>query len=239
MRGVEGEQGRVWREKLARSHLLLVFTPGLIVARDPFALLGELLPWVDVVQVRPKAPAPSGPSEVASARESYELCVRALELAREIRAEALITVDDRVDVARALLPKGLAGVHVGQTDCPPDLARRLLGPLPLIGLSTHSMAQVAQAQELPVDYLGFGPVFASATKGYDRGQGAERAWIAAQASSLPVFPIGGIELVNAGELARIGRAAVASALLQAQDPARGARELLALLDSARVASDDP
>jgi thiamine monophosphate synthase len=62
------------------------------------------------------------------------------------------------------------------------------------------MAQVGAALEEPVDYLGFGPIGASATKGYERGYGSEVAWVASQASTLPLFPIGGIGLAEAAEL---------------------------------------
>ena len=65
-----------------------------------------------------------------------------------------------------------------------------------------------------------------------RGLGGEAAWIAAQASALPVFPIGGIELANVSELEGAGRAAVSSAILAAADPARAARELRGALSSA-------
>jgi thiamine-phosphate diphosphorylase len=120
-------------------------------------------------------------------------------------------------------------VHLGADDAPPELARALLGPEALIGLSTHGAADVVRATELPVDYLGFGPIHATATKGYARGLGSEAAWIAAQASAYPLFPIGGIDATNASELAGVGRAAVGSALLSAPDPARAARELAGLL----------
>jgi len=140
-----------------------------------------------------------------------------------------VLVDDRVDVARTLLERGCAGVHLGQDDAPPELARELLGEAPLIGLSTHSPAQVVASLEQPVDYLGFGPIHATSTKGYVRGLGPEAAWVAAQASDRPLFAIGGIDATNAGELEDVGRAAVSSAILAAADPARAARELRELL----------
>jgi thiamine-phosphate pyrophosphorylase len=145
------------------------------------------------------------------------------------RSEVLVMVDDRVDVAAALKSAGCAGVHVGQDDCPVAIARDVLGPGALIGLSTHTLQQVADAEDAAVDYLGFGPIQATATKGYAAGLGPEAVWIASQASARPVFAIGGITLENAGEIARVGRAAVASAILGADDPARAAREMRALL----------
>jgi thiamine-phosphate pyrophosphorylase len=112
---------------------------------------------------------------------------------------------------------------------PCALAREFLGPEALIGLSTHDMAQVARSLDEPVDYLGFGPVHATRTKGYERGLGCEASWIASSAAHVPVFPIGGVELANIQELARVGRAALSSAVLAAADPGRAARELRELL----------
>ena len=229
------------RDRLRDARLYLLFTPSLCGGRDPLEVLEAALPFLDVIQVRPKAPDrdldPARPSQGlaarTSAREVHDWSVRVLDLLEAYPALRIpLIVNDRVDVARTLLERGCAGVHLGQDDAPPRLARELLGPEPLIGLSTHSAAQVALALDEPVDYLGFGPVHATPTKGYARGLGPEAAWIAAQASAVPVFPIGGIGPENAGELDDVGRAAVSAALLRAADPERAARELRALLEGA-------
>lgn len=210
---------------------MLLFSPELCGARAALDVLAAALPFVDVLQVRAK-PAGNSGAGPAGARENWEWCLRVLDLARAPRtAPFVLLVDDRADVARALGEEGLAGVHLGQDDMPCSAAREYLGAEALIGLSTHDLAQIAQSIEEPVDYLGFGPVHATRTKGYPRGLGAEAAWIAATAAHLPVFPIGGIELENAQELGRVGRAAVSAAILSAADPARAARELRALLDT--------
>lgn len=202
---------------------MLLFTPALCGGRDPLGVLEASLASVDVVQVRPKplgdAPGP------ASAREAFDWTRRILALDALRRSRALVLVDDRLDVARALWDEGCAGAHVGEHDTPPDVARAFLGPDPLLGLSTHTFADVVAANELALDYLGFGPVHATGTKGYARGLGAEACWIASLASTRPLFPIGGIAPENAHELARVGRAAVGSAILAAPDPARAAREI--------------
>lgn len=215
------------RERLAAARLLLLFTPEACGERDPLAVLEAALAAVDVVQVRPKPLAARAPCE---ARATHDWTVRVLDLLRAHGScDVLVMVDDRVDVARALWERGCAGVHVGADDTPPAVARAFLGAAPLIGLSTHASEDVIASEDDPLDYLGFGPVHPTGTKGYERGLGAEAAWIAAQASTRPLFPIGGIALENAGELVRVGRAAVASAILAAPDPARAARELRALL----------
>lgn len=214
------------RARLARARLMLLFTPELCARGcEPLAVLGRALPYLDVIQVRLKEPGLA----LGPARATCDWARRVLALVARERSDALVLVNDRVDVAATLAPEGLAGVHLGADDAPPELARALLGPEPLIGLSTHGAADVTRAEELPVDYLGFGPVHPTATKGYARGLGAEAAWIAAQASSRPLFPIGGIDATNAGELAEIGRAAVSRAILEAADPRQAARELAALL----------
>lgn len=221
------------RERLAQARVLLLFTPDLVGERDPLAVLEAVLPHVDIVQIRPK-PLGSTTSAHApcEARSTFAWTKRVLDLVRSRpRWNVLVTVDDRVDVAAALAAEGCAGVHLGQDDCPVRVARAMLGREALIGLSTHSLEQVAAAEEQDADYLGFGPVQATATKGYSAGLGAEAAWVASLASTKPVFAIGGITHENAGEIARVGRVAVGSAILAAADPARAALELRALLSA--------
>lgn len=218
------------RARLGAAELMLVFSPELCAARDPLEVLGLLLAEVDVIQVRCKPPAtgpraPECPGPPAEARATHEWTRRALELCAGLAAPPLVLVDDRVDVAMALRGEGCAGVHLGADDFPIEAARELLGPEALIGLSTHDVVQVARAAETSADYLGFGPVFATATKGYSRGLGPEVAWVAQAGSTLPLFPIGGIDLSNAHTLDQLRRAAVSSVLLGSEDPVGAARRL--------------
>jgi thiamine-phosphate pyrophosphorylase len=207
---------------------MLLFTPETCPGHDPLEALEQTLDDIDAIQIRPKALGSSAPG---GARETFDWCARVLELLDARRARHIpVIVNDRVDVAEALRDRGCAGVHLGQDDCPASIARRRLGPGPVIGLSTHDMIQVAHAGEQEVDYLGFGPIHRTKTRGYDRGLGPESAWIASAGSSLPVFAIGGIDATNAADLAGIGRAAVGSAILSAEDPGRAAREIRALLE---------
>ncbi|MCC7013067.1 MAG: thiamine phosphate synthase [Planctomycetes bacterium] len=226
------------RLRLADARLYLIFTPSVCTDADPLAVLAAVLPHVDMVQVRVKRPDRAlepgrGATEAlerTDPRELYDWCVRVLELRRAARAEhVLVLANDRVDVARSLAERGLDGVHVGREDTPPRIARAQLGPDALIGWSTHSLAEVASSADEPVDYLGFGPIRATATKGYVRGLGFEAAWIASQAVCLPVFPIGGIGLAEAEDLVEVGRAAVSSAILCAPDPAHAASAIRAAL----------
>jgi thiamine-phosphate pyrophosphorylase len=219
------------RARLATARVLLLFTPDLVRGADPLEVLERALPWVDVVQVRPKGVAAGGGSLApCTAREAYDWTRRVLALEVVRRARPLVMVDDRVDVAAALWGAGCAGVHVGQDDTPAAVARAFLGDGPLIGVSTHTLDQVAEADDGPADCLGFGPVHATGTKGYARGLGSEACWIAAQGTSKPLFPIGGIDVENAQELARVGRAAVGAAILATGDPAAAARAIRTALE---------
>lgn len=223
-------RGQEARDRLREARLCLLFTPELLPGGSPMAALEAALPHIDVLQIRPKA---LGSRAGGEARATHDWTLAVIDLIRASGSQVtlVLTVNDRVDVAMALASKGVAGVHLGQDDMPAARARELLGEDALLGLSTHTLEQVGAAIEAPIDYLGFGPVHATGTKGYSAGLGSELAWIAASSSPLPLFPIGGIDSTNAGELSRIGRAAVSSAILCACDPAHTARELRALLSA--------
>ena len=95
----------------------------------------------------------------ASPCDFYRQAADALEIARKHNVK--IVINDRVDVALALRADG---VHLGQTDLPPEAARRLLGESAIIGFSTHNQTQAFVAAKLPVNYIAFGPVFRTSTK---------------------------------------------------------------------------
>ncbi|HUV14794.1 MAG TPA: thiamine phosphate synthase [Acidobacteriota bacterium] len=77
------------------------------------------------------------------------------------QASAQFIINDRIDLA---LASGADGVHLGQTDLPVDIARRLLGKDAIIGISTHNRNQFLQAQEMDVDYVAVGPIYRTGTK---------------------------------------------------------------------------
>lgn len=140
---------------------------------------------------------------------------------------ATVIINDRADIA---LMAGAAGVHVGQDDMPADAVRAVAPAGFLIGLSTHTAAQVAAAAAAPVDYLAIGPVFGTSTK--DTGYGpiglamVEAAVRAADGR--PVVAIGGITVDNASSVIEAGASSVAviSDLLSAGDPAARIRQYL-------------
>lgn len=155
------------------------------------------------------------------------LCDEIVGLAKQ--ANALVLVNDRVDLARL---SGAGGVHVGQEDLPPAAARDLLGADAVIGYSTHTIAQVDAAVLEPVTYIATGPIFGTTTKdtGYS-AVGLALVRYAARASSRPVVAIGGITLDNAAAVLEAGGASVAviSDLLRGGDPASRVRAYLRVL----------
>lgn len=143
--------------------------------------------------------------------------------------DARIIVNDRLDMARL---SGAAGVHVGQEDLPPAVAREQLGPGAIVGYSTHTVAQVETGIREPVSYIAVGPVFGTTTKdtGY-RAVGLDLVSTAARlAGAIPVVAIGGVTLENARAAVEAGAASVAviSDLL-AGDPAERVKAFLRLL----------
>ncbi|HET9988547.1 MAG TPA: thiamine phosphate synthase [Kofleriaceae bacterium] len=140
---------------------------------------------------------------------------------------ALLIVNDRIDVALAARADG---VHLGQTDVPLADARRI-APALIIGISTHTVAQVEAALEGGADYLGFGPVFATRTKqNPDPVQGIAglRAAVAA-ARGTPIVAIGGIEPHAVSDIYAAGATAICAirSVNEADDPILAARSFAA------------
>ena len=109
-------------------------------------------------------------------------------------ASAQFIVNDRADYAAMLG----AGLHIGQDDLTPVDARRVIGGQTPLGFSTHNPEQMRAAQSEPVDYLAFGPVFATASKERpDATVGIEGLTLARAMTAKPLVAIGGITLENA------------------------------------------
>ena len=133
----------------------------------------------------------------ASARTVARLC-------RE--AGATLIVNDRADFALLLE----AGLHVGQDDLPPRDARQLMGRDAMVGFSSHNVAQLCAAGGEPVDYVAFGPVFATASKlNPDPVTGIEEIRRCRSLIEKPLVAIGGITLENALDVLRAGADSVA------------------------------
>jgi len=174
-----------------------------------------------VVQVRDK---------VAPARDLLQLL---LAVAGAVGEKVPVLVDDRVDIFLAARAAGaqVAGVHVGQSDLPVELARALVGPKAVIGLSAATDAEILAAQRLPagtVDYLGVGAIHATTTKAdHPPPLGVDGFRDLVASSTLPCVAIGGISTDDVRPLRSAGAAGVAvvSAICASEDPRAAAREL--------------
>ena len=161
-------------------------------------------------------------------RELHALALAAREACR--RSGLGLVINDRPDVAHML---DVDGVHVGQEDLPPVEARRVVGDRALVGLSTHNEDELQAGVRQPVDYLAFGPIFATTTKeGADPPVGLGGLRRARQAVSGPLVAIGGITRRNAAEVVAAGAdgVAVISDLMDAGHLEQATRELVRALE---------
>lgn len=214
----QSRHGATLRERLEAARLYLVCDsrPG---GRELGSVLEAAISGgVQIVQLRDKA---LGERQLRRAAE------RALEVCR--REGALFIVNDHPELARAV---GADGVHLGQHDMPLAQARALLGPDPLIGLSTHGPEEIRA--HAGADYLGVGPVHATPTKPGRPAVGLELVADAAAELELPFFAIGGIDTGNVGAVIAAGarRIAVVRAVAEAPEPREAARALSAALERA-------
>jgi thiamine-phosphate pyrophosphorylase len=147
----------------------------------------------------------------AKALPSGEMLTLAEALRERTRpAGAQLIINDRADIAAMC---GADGVHAGQDDLAPEEIRRLVGDLAIVGLSTHTDAQVAIAVTKRVSYVAVGPVFGTRTKetGYDAVglEFVQRAAVVVHAVGLPLVAIGGIDVTRARAVLDAGADSVA------------------------------
>jgi thiamine-phosphate pyrophosphorylase len=207
------------RARLARARLYLVCSAQPDGSELPDLLRGAVAGGVDIVQLREK----SLPDEelVAVAHAARALCER---------LGALMIVNDRPAVA---VEAGADGVHVGQDDMPVAEVRELVGPDMLVGLSTHSPAEIDAVDATLVDYIGVGPIHETPTKPGRPAVGLDLLRHAAANSPVPFFAIGGIDAGNLREALDAGatRVCVLRAIADAADPELAARALRERLDA--------
>ncbi|MEI8104898.1 MAG: thiamine phosphate synthase [Actinomycetes bacterium] len=194
----------------ARLYLVLGLDP-----RLEAVVSAALAGGVDVVQLREKHA--SDGDILAAADRVRSLCEQ---------TGALFVLNDRPDLA---LRAGADSVHLGQDDMPLEEARAIVGDDVLIGLSTHTAAQIDAADG--ADYIGVGPVWGSPTKPGWPPTGTELVRAAALRVRMPWFAIGGIDETNVVETVAAGasRIAVIRAIVDADDPAGAAARLRAAL----------
>jgi len=115
---------------------------------------------------------------------------------------ALFIINDRMDVALAC---NSDGIHLGQNDISPNMARKLLGRRKIIGLSCHSLKQALEAQKnADIDYLSIGPIFPTALKPYRKAIGLKLISKINRYTTKPFFAIGGINLNNLNQVLGAG-----------------------------------
>lgn len=140
-----------------------------------------------------------------------------------------LIINDRVDVALAVQADG---VHLGQSDMPANLARQLIGPDMILGLSVENETQLREAQELPVDYLGISAIFSTPTKtNIIKEWGIDGLTKAVKESQLPLVAIGGINETNIKKIAdtQVDGIALVSAICHATSPKQASEGLLELM----------
>lgn len=139
--------------------------------------------------------------------------------------KTLFIINDRVDIAAYLKSDG---VHLGQDDLPLKIARKILGPDKIIGVSAENIEQAKEAEKHGADYVGIGPIFDTSTKNIEKPVGLEIIKQAKKHLKIPFFPIGGINLENTDQIVHAGskRVAVGSAVICVNDVKTAARCLL-------------
>jgi thiamine-phosphate pyrophosphorylase len=207
------------RERLRRARLYFVtdIRPGL-----EQLLAAAVGGGADMLQLREKS---ATDDELLAAAEIFRrVCDR---------SGALFWLNDRPDL---VLRCGADGVHVGQEDVPPKEVRRLLPADRLVGLSTHSPAQLdAALASSEADELSVGPVWETPTKEGRVAAGLDYVrYAASHAGDRPWFAIGGIDLDNVREVIDAGASRIVAvrAIRDAPDPGAAARSLRAALDEA-------
>lgn len=184
----------------------------------------------------------AGGATIVQYREKEGTTRQLVEEARALReltrqAGVPLIVNDRVDIALAV---DADGVHVGQDDMPAPLARKLMGPGKIVGVSATNLEEALQAERDGADYIGAGPVFATPTKPDAAPPiGLEGLAEICRRVSIPVIAIGGINEENAAAVIAAGAdgVAVVSAIVAAPDVEAAARRLREVVEAARRRAD--
>ena len=174
---------------------------------------------VTVVQIREKT---------ADTLDFYNLALKVKEITTKYNVPLII--NDRVDVALAI---DADGVHVGQSDMPCDVTRKLVGPNKIVGVSAATIDEAEKAQKDGADYIGTGAIFPTKTKDDAPKITKKDLKDIVDSINIPVVAIGGITLDNASELVDTGIAglSVVSAIMSSDTPKKSSQELLKIFNS--------
>lgn len=162
--------------------------------------------------------------------DSGEFYTRALEIQKVCQKYRVpLLINDRVDIALAI---NADGIHIGQSDLPVPIARKLLGPSKVIGLSVSTLDELKVANKYAsmLDYIGVGPVYPTGTKLNAKADlGIEKLGAVLTNTELPAVAIGGINAGNAQrvlDVEGVEGIAVVTALTMAEDPSIAAQKLI-------------
>jgi len=197
-----------------------MFDLSLYLVTDRPLSLGRNMEWIVEEAVKGGVTMVQLREKECSTREFIDLAKRLKYKLAPYQVPLII--NDRVDVA---LAADADGIHIGQSDMPYDLARRLLGRYKIIGLSVENMDQVYEANRFEVDYIGISPVFSTPTKTDTATPfGLEGIRQVMAISKHPAVGIGGINGENASAIMQAGAngIAVVSAICSANNPREAA-----------------
>jgi thiamine-phosphate pyrophosphorylase len=203
--------------------LYLVTDQKLCLGRELIEVVMEAVAGgVSIVQIREKD---------SDTRDFFQL---AMAMKKQLeKTNVPLIINDRVDVAIAV---DADGVHVGQTDLPCAVAREMIGPEKILGVSINTFEQIEEVHKLNINYLSLSPVFPTPTKpDTTPAFGIEGLKKARQMTSRPLMTIGGINKTNLKDIVDAGMdgVAVVSAICSAPSPAIAARELAEIIRQAR------
>jgi thiamine-phosphate pyrophosphorylase len=203
---------------------------GLYIILDPSVSSDR--PLVDVLKASAEAGAKlfQYRNKAASMKTAYAEALSLRKVAQELGV--LFIINDRCDLALAV---DADGVHLGQGDLPLTLARKVMGPDKLIGISTHSREQVIAATAGEPNYLGFGPIFTPGSKlDHDPVVGLQGLRTIRPLTALPIFAIGGITADRTEDVIRAGAdgVAVISAILKAPDISQAVTDFVSRISAA-------
>lgn len=174
---------------------------------------------VTVVQIREKT---------ADTLDFYNLAIKVKEITKKY--DVPLIINDRVDVALAI---DADGVHVGQSDMPCDVTRKLIGPNKILGVSAHNIEEARKAESDGADYIGSGAVFPTSTKADANSVSKQELKNIVESINIPVVAIGGISEDNAHELTDTGIAglSVVSAIMSSENPKKSSQNLLKIFNN--------
>ena len=174
---------------------------------------------VSVVQIREKT---------ADTLDFYNLALKVKQITTKYNVPLII--NDRVDVALAI---DADGVHVGQSDMPCEVTRKLVGPDKIVGVSAATIEEAKKAEKDGADYIGTGAVFPTATKDDAPKITKKDLKEIVKSINIPVVAIGGITIDNAHELTDTGikGLSVVSAIMSSDNPKKSSEKLLNIFNS--------